>query len=176
MHQCFKKLLFFALVFIATLRAFASVPPDYKEPTRAEMRSLGFKYKIQRGGVKSSIDLRFPKSVRSERFALVPHSTDVVVRKLTGEVIAETTNWVAGNEYMSIVTSYDHTVSDLSVSITYTCAMRGKNGCYGATTLSIPSVSKFIDANPDLVNLRPRCRNVSSVVVDCTKYDNDEYP
>lgn len=176
MHQCFKNFLFFALLLITTMNAFASVPPDYKEPTRVEMRALGFKYKIQKDEVSSSFDLRFPKSVRNERFTLVRHSTDVVVKNLAGEVIAKTINWVAGNEFMSIVTSYDHKISDLSVSITYTCARRGEKGCYGATTLSIPSVSKFIDANPDLVNLRPKCRNVTSTVVDCTKYDNAEYP
>lgn len=176
MHQCSKNFFVFALFFITALRVFASVPPDYKEPTRAEMRALGFKYRIQRDEVSSSIDLRFPKTVRGEQFEFVPHSTDVVVKNLAGEVIAHTTNWVAGNEFMSIETSYNHKVSDLSVSITYTCARRGENGCYGATRLSIPSVSKFIDANPDLVNLRPKCRNVSSIIVDCTKYDHDEYP
>jgi hypothetical protein len=159
-----------------TLRALASVPPDHKEPTRAEMKVLGFKYKIQRDEVSSTIDLRFPKSVFTERFALVPHMTDVVVKNSAGEVIAKTTNWIADNEFMSIVTSYNHKISDLSVSITYACARRDDSGCYGATTFSIPSVSKFIDANPDLVNLRPKCRNVTSTIIDCTKYENTEYP
>jgi len=172
-HKCF---LLFALVLITSSRAFASVPPEYKEPTRAEMKALGFKYKIQRDDASSSIDLRFPKSVRNQRFTLIPHSTEVIVKNLEGGVIARTTNWVKGNEFMSIVTSYEHKVSDLSVSVTYTCAKWGENGCYGATTLSIPSVSRFINANPDLVNLRPKCRNVTETVIDCTKYDHDEYP
>jgi hypothetical protein len=156
MHHSSKTFLFLALSLIATLNAFASVPPDYKEPSRAEMHALGFEYQIQRNEAGSSIDLRFPKSVRNERFTLVPHSTDVVVRNLAGEVIARTNNWVGGNEFMSVVSSYDHKISDISVSITYACATRSKRGCYGATTLSIPSVSRFIDANPDLVNPRPK--------------------
>lgn len=45
-----------------------------------------------------------------------------------------------------------------------------------AMTLSIPSVSKFMGENPDLVNFRPKCRNITSMVVDCAKYESDEYP
>jgi hypothetical protein len=176
MHQCPNNFLFLALMLFNTSRAFASVPPDHKEPTRAEMRAMGFKYKIQKDDASSTIDLRFPKKVHSGRFALVPHITDVVVKNSAGEEIAKTTNWIADNELMSVVTSYDHKVSDLSVSITYACARRGNSGCYGATTVNIPSLSKFIDANPDLVNLRPKCRKVTSTINDCTKYENAEYP
>lgn len=166
----------FIFMLSSSLRATASVPPDYKEPTRAEMKSMGFKYRLMKDEAGSSIDWNFPKSVRGERFALVPHSTQVIVRNLAGEEIAKTDNWVAGNNFMSILTSYDHKISDVSLSITYACARKDTSGCYGATTLSIPSVSKFIDANPDLVNLRPKCRNVTSMIIDCTKYESDEYP
>jgi hypothetical protein len=175
MCKCFRLLGFLVILF-SSLSANASVPPEYKEPTRAEMKSLGFKYRILKDAAGSTIDWHFPKSVRGERFSLVPHSTTVIVRNLAGEEIARTTNWVAGNNFMSIETSYDHKVSDVSMSITYACASKGESGCYGATTLSIPSVSKFMDANPDLVNLRPKCRNITSLVIDCTKYESDEYP
>lgn len=175
MCKCVRLLVFLAILF-SSLRANATVPPEYKEPTRAEMKSLGFKYRLLKDAAGSTIDLHFPKSVRGERFALVPHSTTVIVRNLAGEEISRATNWVAGNNFMSILTSYDHKVSDVSLSITYACASKGYSGCYGATTLSIPSVSKFMDANPDLVNLRPKCRNITSMIIDCTKYENDEYP
>lgn len=175
MYKCVKLLVILVILF-SSLRANASVPPEYKEPTRAEMKSLGFKYRLLKGASGSTMNWHFPKSVRGERFALVPHSTTVIVRNLAGEEIARTTNWVAGNNFMSIETSYDHKVSDVSMSITYACASKGDSGCYGATTLSIPSVSKFMDANPDLVNLRPKCRNITSMVIDCTKYESDEYP
>lgn len=175
MCKCFRLLGFLVILF-RSLSANASVPPEYKEPTRAEMKSLGFKYRILKDAAGSTIDWYFPKSVRGERFSLVPHSTTVIVRNLAGEEIARTTNWVAGNNFMSIETSYDHKVSDVSMSITYACASKGDSGCYGAKTLSIPSVSKFMYANPDLVNLRPKCRNITSLVIDCTKYESDEYP
>jgi hypothetical protein len=42
--------------------------------------------------------------------------------------------------------------------------------------LSIPSVSKFILANPDALNLRPKCQKVTEVIVDCTKYESEEHP
>lgn len=176
MHQCPKYLLLFALTHFAALHAFASVPPELKEPTRAELRDLGFKYKIQRDEVNSTIDLRFPEKVRFGRFALVPHTTDVVVKTPAGEVIARSSNWISDNRFRSIVTSYNHKISDLAVSVTYACATKAERGCYGATTISIPSSSKFINANPDLVNIRPKCRNVTSIVVDCTKYEHPEYP
>ncbi|SFG87195.1 hypothetical protein SAMN05518865_1213 [Duganella sp. CF458] len=176
MHQCPKYLLLFALTHFAALHAFASVPPDLKEPTRAELRELGFKYKIRKGEVNSTIDLHFPENVRAGQFALAPYITEIVVKDSAGEVIAESTNWISDNRFKTVVASYNHKVSDVAISITYACTKRGENGCYGATTISIPSVSKFINANPDLVNLRPKCRNVTSTVVDCTKYEHPEYP
>lgn len=151
-----------------TSRACASVPPDLREPSSAELKDLGFKFKIQRDEVNSSIDLRFPKNVRARGFHLVPHITDLVVRNRAGKEIARASNWVADNEFRSIVTSYDHKVSDLSVSVTYACARKSGGQCSGAIRFSIPSVSKFIDANPDVLNMRPRCRNISSMVIDCT--------
>jgi len=176
MNRCSKLFVLVAFMLFSTLRASASVPPEYKEPTRAEMKSLGFKYRILKDEAGSSISWYFPKSVRGERFALVPHSTEVVVRNLSGDEIATTTNWVAGNNFRLILTSYNHEISDVSLSITYACARNAGSGCFGATTLSIPSASKFMDENPDLVNLRPKCRNITSMVVDCTKYESDEYP
>lgn len=176
MSQCIKSFLFIVFMCIGSLQAIASAPPDHKEPSRAEMKSLGFKYRLLRDAGGSTIDLHFPKSVPGERFTLVPHSTAVVVKNSAGEVIARTINWVADNEFLSVLTSYDHKISDLSVSITYVCPRKGSKGCYGATTYSIPSVSAFIDANPDIVNLRPKCRNITSIIVDCTKYESDEYP
>ena len=62
------------------------------------------------------------------------------------------------------------------MSITYACAREAGSGCFVAMTLSIPSVSKFMGENPDLVNFRPKCRNITSMVVDCAKYESDEYP
>jgi hypothetical protein len=170
------RLLVFLVIFFCSLDANASVPPEYKELTRAEMKSLGFKYRLLKDAAGSTMDWHFPKSVRGDRFTLVPHSSRVIVRNLAGDEIGRTTNWVAGNNFMSIETSYDHKVSDVSLSITYTCPGKGESGCYGATTLGILSVSKFMDANPDLVNLRPKCRNITSLVIDCTKYESDEYP
>lgn len=90
------------MVFSA-LGASASVPPEYKEPTRAEMKRLGFKYRMLKDEAGSSISWHFPKRVRGERFALVPHSTEVVVRNLSGTVIA-TTNWIAGSDFRLILT------------------------------------------------------------------------
>ena len=176
MDKYAKFFLLFVFVLFSSMRANASTPPEYKEPTRAEMKSLGFKYRLLKDEAGSSIDWHFPKSIRGERFALVPHSTSIVVKNLAGEKIATSTNWVEGNNFMSILTSYDHKVANVSLSITYTCARKNGSGCYGATTLSIPSVSKFMDANPDLVNLRPKCRNITGMIIDCTKYENDEYP
>lgn len=176
MNPCAMLSLLCVLMPFTTLSAFASVPPDYIEPTRAEMKTLGFKFAIQRRGSSSSIELRFPKHVRAKGFSLVPDTTQIVVKNSAGEVIATTTNWVSDNEFMSVETSYNHEVSDVSVSVTYACERRRKNDCYGASTFSIPSISKFIVANPDAVNLRPRCRNVTSILIDCTKYESDEHP
>lgn len=171
-----KFLMFFSIMFVGSLSANASVPPDYKEPTRAEMKNLGFKYRLLKDEAGSSLDLHFPKSMQVGRFTLFPNSTNVIVKNSAGEVIARTKNWVAGNEFMSILTSYNHKVSDIAVSVTYACARAVDSECYGATTFSIPSVSKFFDANPDIVNLRPKCRNLTSAISDCTKYESNEYP
>ena len=162
-------LLFTAIMLFPALRAYSSAPPEYKEPTRAEMKDLGFKLKIDRYGDTSSIDLRFPKQVLGEQFALSLHSTDRVVNNFAGGVIARATNWNEDNGMMPIVTAYNHRVSDVSVSVTYACAREAKRGCYGAATFRIPSVSKFIDANLDLVNLLPTCRKVTSTIFDCTE-------
>lgn len=167
---------FFALALLSASRAIASVPPDYKEPARAEMKKLGFKYRLSKNATGSSIDLHFPKSVRTGRFTLVPHSTDVIVNDLAGVEISRSTNWVADSDFRSVLSSYNHKVADVSVSVTYACGKTGDSECYGAATFSIPSVSKFIDANPDIVNLRPICRNITRLIIDCTKYASDEYP
>jgi hypothetical protein len=176
MKSCAILFLFCAHIPFATLSAFATAPPEYVEPTRAEMKSLGFKFAINRDNAGSSIDWRFPKHVRNKSFTLAPHSTTIVVTDLAGKVIARTTNWISDNPFMSLDTSYDHKVSDVSVAVTYACGRGSKKGCYGATTFSIPSVSKFILANPDAVNLRPKCRRVTDVIVDCTKYESEEHP
>ena len=112
---------FFILTSLTTGKAFASVPPEYKELTRAEMKSLGFKFAIKRDNVSSSIDLRFPKHVLTERFAMVPHTTDIVVKNTADQVIATATNWDSGKDDMSLETSYNHKVSDVSVTLTYAC-------------------------------------------------------
>jgi hypothetical protein len=159
-------ILFFTLSL--TSKAFAAVPPDYIELTSVEMKSWGFKVKIQRDDANSSIDLSFPKSMLRGKYGLAPHSTEVIVKNPAGEVIARTANWVADSGLNSIVTSYDHKVSDLSVSVTYACKRNGNSECYGATAFSISSVSQFINANPDVVNVRPKCRNVTSNIIDCS--------
>ena len=169
-------LVFSALILFPALDADASSPPDYKEPTRSEMKDLGFKLKMDRYRDTSSIELRFPKQVLGERFTLALHSTDLVVSNFAGEVIARTTNWNEGNGMMSIVTAYNHDVSDVYVSVTYACARKARRGCYGATTFQIASVSKFIDANPDRVNLPPICRNATSTVLDCTDSTKSNRP
>lgn len=167
---------FCVLMLCITGRAFASVPPEYKELTRAEMRSLGFKFAIKRDNVSSSIDLRFPKHVLVERFRMIPHTTDIVVKNTAGQVLATATNWISGNDDRSLDTSYNHKVSDVTVTVTYACEKARKDGCYGATRLRILSVSSFIVSNPDAVNLLPKCRKVTSLVIDCTQYESAEHP
>lgn len=98
-----------------------------------------------------------------------------MIKNSAGEVIAGTIDSVAVNQFMALGTSYDHKVADVSVSVTYACINRSKSGCYGATTFSIPSVSKFIVANPDALNLQPKCRNVTSMIIDCTQYESAEH-
>lgn len=176
MHQAIIFPLFSALLFFSTFGALASVPPDYREPTIAQMINLGFKFRIRRDAEDTSFELHFPKILRTDRFTLVPQMTDVIVKSIAGEAIAKTTNWVAQNKFMLVDMSYRQKESDLSVSVTYTCPANGYKGCYGATILSIPSVSEFINKNPDLVNVRPKCRKVSNSIIDCTKYGRPEYP
>lgn len=168
--------LFCAHILFTTSNALANVPPEYVEPTRAQMKSLGFKFAINRNNAVSSIAWHFPKHVRNREFSLVPHTTNIIVKDLSGTVIARTTNGISGSPIMSFDTSYNHNVSDVLISVTYACGRGSKKGCYGATTLSIPSVSKFILANPDALNLRPKCQKVTEMVVDCTKYESEEHP
>jgi len=165
-----------AYILITTSSALANVPPEYAEPTRAQMKSLGFKFAINKNNAISSIDWHFPKHVLTREFSLVPDTTDIIVKDLSGNVIARATNGISGSPIMSVDTSYNHKVSDVSISVTYACGRSSKKGCYGATTLSIPSVSKFILANPDALNLRPKCQKVTEVIVDCTKYESEEHP
>jgi len=141
-----------AYILITTSSALANVPPEYAEPTRAQMKSLGFKFAINKNNAISSIDWHFPKHVLTREFSLVPDTTDIIVKDLSGNVIARATNGISGSPIMSVDTSYNHKVSDVSISVTYACGRSSKKGCYGATTLSIPSVSKFILANPDALN------------------------
>lgn len=152
----------------AAPRAMATAPPEYVELTRAEMARLGFKFKLHRIEKTSWIELNFPKRLRARQFWLVPHLSTIVAKAATGEEIATTTNFVEGNEIGSVDASYNHLVSNLQVSVTYTCARRRKNRCYGASTYSISSVSALIDENADAVNLPAKCRQVSSNVFDCT--------
>lgn len=140
------------------------------------MKSLGFKFAINRQADSSSIDWHFPKYIRNNSFSLTPHSTAVVVKDVAGNVIARTTNWISDNEIKILTSSFNHEISDISISVTYACGRSSKKGCYGATTFSIPSVSKYILANPDAVNLRPKCSRVTDMIVDCTKYDSEEHP
>jgi len=165
-----------ASILITTSSALANVPPEYAEPTRAQMKSLGFKFAINKNNAISSIDWHFPKHVLNREFSLVPDTTDIIVKDLSGNVIARATNGISGSPIMSVDTSYNHKVSDVSISVTYACGRSRKKGCYGATTFSIPSVSKFILANPDALNLRPKCQKVTDVIVDCTKYESEEHP
>jgi hypothetical protein len=159
-----------ALLFFCAPRTWATVPPDYVELTRAEMQSRQFAFKIHRYDAMSSIELNFPKQALGRDFWLVPYSTYIVVKTKAGEVIASTHNRVENNEVLLIDASYNHLISDVSVSITYGCART--SGCHGATTFAIPSISKLIEANPDALNLPLHCREVPGSVVkmyDCTE-------
>jgi hypothetical protein len=167
--------LFCAHIPLTISSAFAGVPPEYVEPTRAHMKSLGFKFAINKNGSSSSIEWHFPKVVRNKLFALAPHSTNIVVTDRAGKVIARTTNRVS-DQSMALYTSYNHEVSDVSVAVSYTCGRSSEKECYGATTFIIPSVSKFIRANPDALNLRPKCQRVTDMVIDCTQYESEEHP
>jgi hypothetical protein len=165
-------ILLLASMFFCTSVAWATVPPDYVELTRAEMQGRQFTFKIHMYDAWSTIELQFPKRSRGREFWLVPYSTYIVVKAKAGEVIASTPNHVENNEVLSIGASYNHLISDVSVSITYGCARADTNECYGATTFAIPSVSKFIDANPDALNLPIHCQKVpgSAIeILDCTK-------
>lgn len=62
------KLLLFCVLFPFTTSASAFVPPEYVEPTRAEMKSLDFKFSFKRDDAGSSIDWRYPKRVRNQHF------------------------------------------------------------------------------------------------------------
>lgn len=178
MKICTMLFVFYVCMPLTIFSAFAGVPPEYVEPTRSEMKSLGFKFAITKDNVGSSLDWRYPKHVRNQHSSLGPSTTEVTVKNTAGKVIARITNSVSSTEFMALSTSFDHKVSDVSVSVTYACTnkSRSKNGCYGATTYSIPSVSKFIAANPDALNLRPKCRKVTEMVIDCTKYESAEHP
>ena len=162
--------LFLALIILGTAKA-TSPPPLQVELTSAEMKSRKIAFKIHRYQ-QSSIELRLPKQLLVKNFWLVPHITYVLVKNKAGGIIASTTNWVASNEDLFITSSYDHAKTDLSVSITYRCPETGSSGCYGAATFTMPSVSKFFDANPDAVNLPLKCRKVPGApleMYDCTE-------
>lgn len=163
----------FLLTLAVTLPALATAPPPNEvELTRAEMQSKQFSFKIRKNGTSTSIDLRFPGRLLAKEFRLVPHSTSVVIRNKAGNDIARTDNWVANNEVLSIDTSYNHVMSDASVAVTYVCAKASNDGCYGATIFRISSVSKFIEANPDAVNLPLKCKKVPGSAIemfDCTQ-------
>lgn len=144
--------------------ALATIPPSYFELTSAELTNWKFKFDIQRIDTQSAIDLNFPEQVFVNGFWLVPSSTYVVVKNESERVIAWTINYVKGNTPKSIVTSYDHHVSDVSVSVTYKCGHA--TGCFGAATFGISSISKFIEANPDADGLQPKCHKVTGQMVE----------
>lgn len=175
-HSLMRVLLFSIFAALVTPRAEAMVPPEYVELTRDEMSSLGFKFTLRRGETGSSIDLQFPKQLRVNRFGLVPHSTTLVVRDANGNEIARALNWVAENEFRSIMSSYREAETDLTIAVTYACPRKAKNGCYGAKTFEIPSVSRFFDSNPNYVNLPQICKMVSANVYDCTEQAQPSAP
>ncbi|MGI4844327.1 MAG: hypothetical protein ACRYF7_13525 [Janthinobacterium lividum] len=140
------------------------------------MKSLGFKFAIERNDIASGIEWHFPRHVRNRFFKLSPHTTTILVKDLDGKLIARTENRVADSPFRSTSTSYDHHVADVSVTVTYACGKDSEKECYGATTYTIPSVSKFILANPDAVNLKPKCQKLTDLIIDCTKYESEEHP
>ena len=144
--------------------ALAMIPPYYVELTSAELRNRKFKFDIQRIDTQSSIDLHFPEKVFVNGFWLVPSSTYVVVKNESGKVIAWTITYIKGNTPKSIVASYDHHVSDVSVSVAYKCEHAA--GCFGAATFGISSISKFIEVNPDADGLQPKCHKVTGQMVE----------
>lgn len=164
---------FFSLMLAVTLPALATpAPPTQVELTRAEMQNKQFTFKIRKDGARTSINLHFPGRLLAKEFRLVPHSTSVLIRNKAGDDIAMTDNWVANNEVLSIDTSYNHLTADASVAITYVCAKAGNDGCYGATIFRMSSISKFIEANPDAVNLPLTCKKVPGTAIemfDCTQ-------
>jgi hypothetical protein len=159
-----REVLLLVFALFSMSRALATVPPDYFELTSTELTNRKFKFDIQRIDTQSSIDLDFPEQVFVNGFWLVPSSTYVVVKNKDGKVIAWTINYIKGSAPKSIVTSYDHDVSDVSVSVTYKC--EHATGCFGAATFGISSISKFIEANPDADGLQPKCHKFTGEMVE----------
>lgn len=164
-------LLLFVFAVFGMSKAFANVPPEYVELTSAEMKSRGFTFKIDRYNDHASIELKFPSQLRGREAWLVPLYTYVVIKNKSGEVIASTTNWVVKNDTLTIVSSYNTALSDLSIAIDYGCPITGSPGFGCGTTFRIASVSKFFDENPDAINLPLKCRKVPGYkleILDCT--------
>lgn len=159
-----REVLLLAFVFFSMSGAWATSPPNYVELTSAELANRKFKFDIQRIDTRSSIELNFPGKAYINGFWLVPSSTYVVVKNKDGKVIAWTINYVKASTPMSIMTSYDHDISDMSVSITYKC--EHPTGCFGAATFGISSISKFIEANPHADGLQPKCHKFRGQMVE----------
>ncbi len=164
--------LFLALLQFLSLTALATVPPAYVELTKAEMKKMGFTVTMNKHDDTSWIELKFPEQMQMRGFWLVPQSTNVVIKHKDGDVMASTTNWIAKNDVRTIVSSYQHTHADSSVSIVYGCPKTGADGCYGAATLRISSVSTFFEENPESVDLPLNCVSVPNAgleIRDCTQ-------
>jgi hypothetical protein len=156
--------LLLALLLFSISKAFATTPPDYLELTSAEINNRKFKFDIRKIDTRSSIELNFPKQVFVNGFWLAPDSTYVKIKNKAGKEIGWTINYIKGSAAHSIITSYNHDVSDLSVSITYRC--EHPSGCFGSATFGISSISSFIEANPDADGLQPKCHQITGQMIE----------
>lgn len=159
-----------ALLLFATSGAFATTGADYVELTPAEMKSRQFQLSIRKDEEDTMIELLFPKSVFVGKFSLAPDSTKVAVISPGGKVIAVTNSATGDSEFRYVITYYKPKLSDLSVSVTYTCSRADAANFCNTTIFGIDSVSKLIKDHPEVANLRS-CRRVEGApleILDCT--------
>ena len=119
----------------------AAIPPplEVTELTTQILKKQRFTYRFWQRGDTTFLELEFPVRIGEASV----HSTDVKSKTKSGAVLAQFTNWVAGNKFHLLETKFNHVGSDAEVSVSYVCA-QSDNRCGDAMTFQISSVSRFI--------------------------------
>jgi hypothetical protein len=136
-----RRRVWIVFLFAVSFGAVAIPPPlDVTDLTISVLRSKGFNYHAWMRGDTTYVKLEFPARMGKA----VAHTTDVESKALSGLVLATTTNWVRDSKFLMVVSQYNHTQTDLSISVSYVCEEQSDNRCGDAQTYRINSVSHLV--------------------------------